>query len=322
MSGRLVILRHKSWHVWNQDNQEKVLRDERLEKEKEEESKSKNRELLQEQQREVLLKTSSNSSSHQDIHDSSHHEKFCLFDDPESIKVAQRENEEYMRETKEKERNIRKREGVADWSLSEGNTIVPWYSKAPIDPSMQQILNNSSSSSSNSNVHNCDIDKKRAALDPASKFMTPYLTANAQDSVKSDEANVAKMKSEAEKNERTSGKLHEIDKNEKRTKKEKKKEKKEHKKHKKQKTTHSSVEESISTTTTNEADKDESMTMMMMELRQRRLERERLERHRTAIMLAERDIYGSSRSALAEHIHADSRGHNYNQRYNPALSRN
>ena len=34
MSGRLVISRHKSWHVWNQDNQEKVLRDERIHREK------------------------------------------------------------------------------------------------------------------------------------------------------------------------------------------------------------------------------------------------------------------------------------------------
>lgn len=34
MSGRLVILRHKSWHVWNQDNIEKVLKDERENKEK------------------------------------------------------------------------------------------------------------------------------------------------------------------------------------------------------------------------------------------------------------------------------------------------
>ena len=30
MSGRLVILPHKSWNVWNQDNKEKVLRDKRL----------------------------------------------------------------------------------------------------------------------------------------------------------------------------------------------------------------------------------------------------------------------------------------------------
>lgn len=35
----LHILRHKSWHVWNQDNRERVLRDERLAKEEEEHKK-------------------------------------------------------------------------------------------------------------------------------------------------------------------------------------------------------------------------------------------------------------------------------------------
>lgn len=39
MSGRLQILRHKSWNVWNQNNKEKVLRDERLDKELKEKKK-------------------------------------------------------------------------------------------------------------------------------------------------------------------------------------------------------------------------------------------------------------------------------------------
>jgi len=312
MSGRLVILRHKSWHVWNQDNQEKVLRDERLQNEKSEEESSKNRGLLQEQQREVLLKTS--NLSH---HDPNQNEKFCLFDDPESINVARQENQEYMRETKEKERNIRKREGIADWSLSEGNTIVPWYSKAPIDTStLQQQIDNSSSSSSVSNKRHVDIDKKRAAQDPASKFLTPYIVPSVQEAVKSDDVNITKKPEDSlyEKDtiHNNDGKKH---KKKKRSKKEKTK--KENKKHKKRKKTDSE-------TTSNEdeasnKDKDESL---IAALRQRRLERERVERHRTAVMLAERDIYGSSRSSLAEDIQADSRGHNYNQRYNPALSRN
>ena len=33
MSGRLIILSKKSWHPWRQDNQERVLRDERLHRE-------------------------------------------------------------------------------------------------------------------------------------------------------------------------------------------------------------------------------------------------------------------------------------------------
>ena len=34
MSSNLKILKHKTWHVWKQDNIERVLRDERLHEEK------------------------------------------------------------------------------------------------------------------------------------------------------------------------------------------------------------------------------------------------------------------------------------------------
>lgn len=35
MSGRLIILSKKTWHPWRQDNQERVMRDERLHREAE-----------------------------------------------------------------------------------------------------------------------------------------------------------------------------------------------------------------------------------------------------------------------------------------------
>lgn len=54
MSGRLVILRHKKWNVWNQDNQEKVLKDERLAREEEQEKFEKERKRTQEKNLEIL----------------------------------------------------------------------------------------------------------------------------------------------------------------------------------------------------------------------------------------------------------------------------
>lgn len=54
MSGRLVILRHKKWNVWNQDNQEKVLKDERIAREEEQERHEKERKRTQEKNLEIL----------------------------------------------------------------------------------------------------------------------------------------------------------------------------------------------------------------------------------------------------------------------------
>lgn len=318
MSGRLVILRHKSWHVWNQDNQEKVLRDERIQKEQEEELKSKKRGLLQEEQRGVLLQNGKKIS--EDIQEATN-ARFCLFDDPESVKVARLENEEYVKEMKEKERNLRKKEGVADWSLSEGNNIVPWYSKVP--KANESSLSSSSSltqqvASSSAGIRTFDSDKKRVALDPASKFLTQYTVPNinVHDSLNDSLGRKVAMelKESKECDEQTKRK-HKKEKKEKRSKKDKKKGKEN--RHENSKADHSAKESAP----TIPATIDENGALIA-ELRKRRLEREREERHRAAVMLAERDIYGSSRSTLAKNIQADSRGHNYNQRYNPNLSRN
>jgi hypothetical protein len=43
MSGRLIILPHKSWNVWNRDNIEKVQRDERLHEEEQQRLREKSR---------------------------------------------------------------------------------------------------------------------------------------------------------------------------------------------------------------------------------------------------------------------------------------
>jgi hypothetical protein len=63
MSGRLVILRHKSWNVWNQDNREKVLRDQRLHQEEVSRKVEQEKKNSQELNLEILKSTAVDSSS-------------------------------------------------------------------------------------------------------------------------------------------------------------------------------------------------------------------------------------------------------------------
>jgi hypothetical protein len=123
MSGRLVILRHKSWNVWNQDNQEKVLRDERLHKEKLQTQELNQKNLLREQQREKLLETSNNINANYPT-------KSVNFFEEKNQRVPIKENAEYRKEKNDKEQRKRKQEGIAAWSLSDGTDITPWYSKS------------------------------------------------------------------------------------------------------------------------------------------------------------------------------------------------
>lgn len=54
MSGRLVILPHKSWNVWGRENKEKVARDERNAREEEELKQLEERISFQQQSLEIL----------------------------------------------------------------------------------------------------------------------------------------------------------------------------------------------------------------------------------------------------------------------------
>jgi hypothetical protein len=122
MSGRLIILRHKKWHVWNRENIEKVKKDERLHREELEANSKKSRDMNAEHLMETLRQASDSS----EIPHKTHSTEIVEY------KVnRQAENEEYRREREEKELLQKRIEGSAPFALGEGSSemkkIKPWY---------------------------------------------------------------------------------------------------------------------------------------------------------------------------------------------------
>jgi hypothetical protein len=120
MSGRLVILRHKSWNVWNQDNITKVRNDEQKHREQEEAKKLKESELIDEKTL-TVLKQSTSSQSDGEI------QKFSLFDDPSCPVLSDRGKREignasYLAEAEAKKTKELKQAGVAPWGFSDVTT--------------------------------------------------------------------------------------------------------------------------------------------------------------------------------------------------------
>lgn len=138
MSGRLIILPHKSWNVWNRDNREKVARDERLHKEEEAANEKERRQKFQEHQFEVLSRLQSDdrtntvevANADDDIALSDPH-PFRLFGDIEQQIEKRAQNMDYEKEKAAKELADKRREGTAPWALGEGSIEVskskPWY---------------------------------------------------------------------------------------------------------------------------------------------------------------------------------------------------
>lgn len=150
MSGRLIILRHKKWNVWNRENIEKVKRDERLHREEMERKKENERkihsELILDQFHDeggVTTQGQGQEGGGGDGHGDDDHR----YEDREMkrLKISSQkiENEEYKREKEEKELLEKRREGSAPWALGEGSSefkkMTPWYLEKKSDKHAMRI---------------------------------------------------------------------------------------------------------------------------------------------------------------------------------------
>jgi hypothetical protein len=136
MSGRLIILRHKKWNVWNRENIEKVKRDERLHREemerKQENERKINSEIILHQFHENGEMVEGDNDTNREI------EVMKLRNHDQKM-----ENEEYRKEKEEKELLEKRREGSAPWALGEGSSefkkISPWYLEKQSDRHQMRI---------------------------------------------------------------------------------------------------------------------------------------------------------------------------------------
>lgn len=117
---------HKSWNVWNRDNREKVLKDEREHREKEDANALKNNKLLQEQNLDILR-----GDDALDKCESAAIVPFRLFDEIEKNGLSATTNDEYMKEKDTKDKRTKQQDGTAAWGLGEGSREMskskPWY---------------------------------------------------------------------------------------------------------------------------------------------------------------------------------------------------
>ncbi len=148
-----MILPHKSWHIWNQDNREKVLRDERLHREQLETKVAKERDQIRQHNFDLLTREpESDAKQH-----SSNKEAI-----PKSSKSksSSYNNEEFEREAKEHEERRKRREGVADWGFGQGpfenKDTKLWYTQVP-----KSVAGGADN----------DHDKSRSAQDPMEKYL-------------------------------------------------------------------------------------------------------------------------------------------------------
>jgi hypothetical protein len=137
MSGRLIILRHKTWNVWNRENIEKVKRDERLHREEIELKRENERKINSELILHRFHEDGDVAEGERDINQTREIMK-------SKTPYEKIENEEYRKEKEEKELLEKRREGSAPWALGEGSSefkkISPWYLEKPSEKHNQMRI--------------------------------------------------------------------------------------------------------------------------------------------------------------------------------------
>ena len=345
MSGRLVILPHKSWNVWNQDNREKVARDERLHREAEAAKAENEKRLIQEQNLSILraddsiIKTEEMNSPVVEV------EPFRLFEDLEKKHFEKIGNEDYLKEKAAKELLQKKREGIADWALGEGsyeNTkSKPWYEKlgdctAAVTTSLP--VPSSSSSSRNNKTPTSFIQReehRKHMADPMGVMLVPNkhdyqpkqketTTSPVAAVVLPECAAVEAAESKEQEDDHSHSSYSSVERHRKKHKKRKHRSdreeyKKSHKHSHKRRTKTENPSSNSRDTTDTGSSKPEPINSIWEEVRIRRLQRERTEGSRAAQLLAQTDIYGPGCSSG---IGSSSNGGAYSSQYHPHLARN
>lgn len=253
MSGRLVILRHKSWHVWNQDNQEKVLRDERIHRESEEAKRVDGKRKLSE----TIYSTLSSGERV---------EETTVKEDGEPSSTHKRGEKGESGQPSVKRDPI-----LNDWKLGDGSRelskVAPWY---------EQV------SPQNSSSHFDEQDTKRKkAEDPMAMFCADKGCIESKIAEEDTVVGEATPMAVAAAIENDSESSSDDSRRKKRRKADKRKKSKDSKHKKKDKKKGKS------------SGAAESSAIDFDALRAKRLEREKLERKREQLLLAEVDVFGT-----------------------------
>lgn len=222
MSGRLIILPHKRWHVWTTENIEKVKKDERLHEEEVTKNKKRERDrhletllsqLKDNEKKRTLSENNPNDDEEEGAEPSSrlnvneqgdvpslskesddNQKKNDDFDANVAIYTKDiavnrdKGNEEYLREKEEKERLRKRREGSAPYQLvpDEIKKNTPWYMRKKTENvNKKNVYLEPASSLANDICERVEYSQKEASRRSAEDPMASFLQSSSLPSLSS-----------------------------------------------------------------------------------------------------------------------------------------